>query len=153
GFVRELIIVGRLGVHDYTDAYFATSVVVLWAQNWSFGAWALYFVPKYLSLPNSLRRRWVRSRLASAALVSSLLEVCFVFLYPHLERLLLGGRTILGLGEAVALSLSLPATALGGVLYSRLIATPRGILLAARALLVGNAAGLTILVALLLSPI
>src|SRR3954467_10983171 len=82
GLLRELLIVGRIGVHDYTDAYFATSTVVLWLQNYSFGAYTLYFVPKFLSFDPAERQRWFRRRVRVTFLLGSAAAVVFVIAYP-----------------------------------------------------------------------
>jgi len=153
GLFREILIVARLGVHEYTDAYFATSVIVLWLQNWSFGAWSLYFVPKYLSLPTKDRTAWFRRRFRLATLYSTAGATIFVVCYPAIESTMLGGRRVFGVGESLILGLALAATGVTGVLYGRLIAIPAGILLAARALLLANIAGVTTLVVFLTAPI
>jgi peptidoglycan biosynthesis protein MviN/MurJ (putative lipid II flippase) len=153
GMVREAIIVGTLGVHDYTDAYFATSVIVLWAQNWSFGAWPLYYVPKYVSVARGDRKRRFRRTLASSAAYSSIAALVLIASYSTIERIMLGGRRVLGTGEACLLGVALAATGIAGVLYGRIIAIPIGIFLGARALLVANLAGVTTLLGLLAAPI
>jgi peptidoglycan biosynthesis protein MviN/MurJ (putative lipid II flippase) len=142
GVARESAIVGLIGVHDYTDAYFALSAVVAWLQNWSFGAYSLYFVPKYLRLGSQEREPWVRRRTWVAGALGVALALGFLLLFRPIERLMLGGVNVLHWGPAVLLAVCLPVTATAGVKWGEVISHPGGILSSARALAIANALGL-----------
>jgi peptidoglycan biosynthesis protein MviN/MurJ (putative lipid II flippase) len=141
GLVREMVVVGALGAHAYTDSYFATSSVVLWLQNWAYGALALSFVPEFLSLAAADRAPWFRAfarKLASAGVVAGAI---FFVGFGTVESLLLGGRRVLESRHQLMLATCLPATLLGGLYYARAVSSPDGIVKAAKAVLWGNIAG------------
>jgi hypothetical protein len=149
GVVRESAIVALLGVHDFTDAYFATSTVVLWLQNFCFGAFILYFVPRHLSLRGPARRSWRRRWMRLAALAGALGGGAFFVAYGRIEEALLSGRSVLGATPAAMLALAVPATTIGSILYGRVVSTTRGIAVAALANVLANLAGLGVLVAII----
>jgi peptidoglycan biosynthesis protein MviN/MurJ (putative lipid II flippase) len=146
GLAREAAIVALIGVHDYTDAYFAMSAVVGWLQNWSFGAFSLYFVPKYLLLEGPARRLWVAHRTRMAAVSGGVLGLVFLAAYQPLERLMLSGRNVLAWPAVALLAACIPVTTIGGVKWGEVISRPSGILGSARALAIANACGLIALV-------
>jgi peptidoglycan biosynthesis protein MviN/MurJ (putative lipid II flippase) len=153
GVVREAAVVGFLGVHDFTDAYFATSSVVAWLQTWAFGALTLYLVPIYIGASRLERTALYRRHMRTAAGLATAAAGAFIVFYGPLERALLGGRRVLGGIEAALLGLAMLAGCIGGVAYGRLLASERGVLVGAKALFVGNAAGVGTLLVLLFLPV
>jgi peptidoglycan biosynthesis protein MviN/MurJ (putative lipid II flippase) len=152
GVIREAAIVGLLGVHDFTDAYFATSSVVAWLQTWAFGALTLYLVPTYVGASPARRSDLYRRHLRIGAGLAAPAAALFVVCYGPLEEALLGGRRVLGAVEAILLGGGIFAACLGGVAYGRLLAEERGVLVGARALFLGNLAGVLTLFLMLLLP-
>lgn len=152
GLVRESVMVGMVGVHDYTDAYFALAAVVMWLQNWSFGAYALYFVPKYRSLPRADKTRFLTAALRRMWMLGAILGVLFALLGRRIERFLLAGHNVLDARGFAVFALCLPVTAVAGVYYARNVSEESGLIRAARALFVGNLGGVMILATLVLAP-
>ncbi len=145
GLGREVAVVTLLGVQDYTDSYFATSAVILWVQNWAFGALSLSLVPRMLREHPSKRLALTTKQTRVAAAIGSLAGVALFGVFSSVEKLLLDGRAVLGPAEAACLAGAIPAIAVGGVHYSRVISTPGGILRGAGALLTGNSVGIILL--------
>jgi hypothetical protein len=146
GIARETAVVSLVGVHDFTDAYFGMSAFVLWAQNWAFGAFALYFVPKYVSLHDAVRASWYVRLRRRFMVIGGTAAVIFVAAYPMIESAMLGGRAVLRGPPVWLLAASLPLTLLSGIAYNRLNSEARGILVSARLLVIANAAGLFVVV-------
>ena len=153
GLFREGLIVGKIGVHDYTDGYFAVSSLIIWLNNWAFGAFALGFLPRYASLSLEARRKWYRSLQLWLGGIGVLAGGLFFALFHQIERLMLGGRTVLGVGPALALAVCIPITISAGLANSRLVATPQGIVRAAGSQLIANVVALTSLFAMIVTRI
>jgi hypothetical protein len=145
GLLREAAIVAVVGVHDFTDAYFALSPFVLWFQNWSFGALTLYLVPRFLAVEPSARRSWLAGRVRAMTLFGIAGGIAFALAASWIESALLDGRRALGTGGVLALSACIPLCAANGVLYGAITSSTRGILFAARSQVVSNIAGVGVL--------
>lgn len=142
GAGREFAMVALVGVSDATDAYFAVSSLVLWLQNWAFGALTLVLTPRLMQGADASHvERW-RAYRRSALLGGAVLGALFLAFFRPIEAALLAGRHVLGWPSAALLAACAPVTLMGGVTYARVIAEERGILEAARALFVGNVAGI-----------
>jgi hypothetical protein len=152
GFAREGVIVGIIGVHDFTDAYFALSSIVLWLQNWSFGAFALYFIPRYLSIAPEERRSWFGVQIRRNLKWGIFAGGAFVVGFRWIEPLMLGGRQVFGTAPTLLLACCLPLTVIGGLLSARLLSTAEGILPAALVHLYANALGFASLIVFAFSP-
>jgi hypothetical protein len=145
GLGREALIVAVVGVHDFTDAYFALSPVVLWIQNWSFGALALYLVPRFLAVPPSERAVWLRARLRAVGVAAVAGALAFVWGSSWLVGTLLDGHNALGPLGLVALAACIPITGVSGVLFAGVTASSTGILYAARGQVISNLAAVMVL--------
>jgi hypothetical protein len=153
GLARESAIIRLVGVHSYTDAYFAVSTLVMWLQNWAFGAFALFFIPRFLAIPIETRSAMFRRYFWGLVLVGALAGAGLLACFGEVESLLLSGRRALGTGAAAILCATVPVTVASGVVYASLTSSTPGILTAAKALLIGNVLGFGALLSTGLSPV
>lgn len=147
GLLRESLVLAVVGVHDFTDSYFALSTVVIWFQNFSLGALALYLVPRFLAVPSEERKRWLASRTRIAIALGVAAGAAFLAGAHWIEPALLGGRRALPLGGIMALALCIPFCTTSGILFAAVTSSTDGILHSAKAQLTANFAGTSVFVA------